>query len=366
MSSEVVSHKCPNCGASLNFSAEDQAIKCTACDSVFTTEEMEKYTKALAEFEKLQENPKEEADIGWNSFEGSGDLVEGKKSYKCDVCGGTIIAEESVAATHCPYCDSPALIAEQLSGAFKPDVIIPFAIKRQEMAERLKGFLKGKFLVPSIFRKSSRIEESSGIYVPFWLYDAKVHADIIYHATKVTMYKTEEEEVVETMHFRCHRGADLDFENIPADASVSTKDEYMDNIEPFNFKALKSFDGLYMAGYMADRFTVNADDCLPRVEERIKNSCKTELAKTLIGYTTQVPVSVKISNREKGDIKYAMMPVWLMATRYHGKVYEFAMNGQTGKVVGNPPISKARVFAFWLFMTVIFTLLGILGLYIFG
>lgn len=356
--SSVVSHKCPNCGSALNFSVADQAIKCVSCDSVFTQEEMAKYTELMKQYEEASAAEKggaqQTADIQWDTAMKEVYTLEGQNSYKCESCGGSIITDQSVAATRCPYCDNPALFPQQLTGMLKPDVIIPFAIQKNEMATRLKGFLKNKFLVPKVFRNDHRIEESSGVYVPFWLYDTNVHADLTYNATISTSYTSGDYEITETQHYICNRGGDFDFENIPADASVTMKDEYMDSIEPFDFNQMKDFDGMYMAGFMADKYTVTSDENIDRVNARVASTCQTELGKTVAPlYTTYYLTHSNISNREKGSVRYAMMPVWIMATRFRGKVYEFVMNGQTGKVVGAVPISFTRCLAMWGILTAV-------------
>ncbi len=356
---DVISHKCPNCGSALNYSAQDQAIKCVSCSSVFTEEEMQRYTKVLEEYDASETAAaSNDTELAWDTSAGVEMDMSGQKSYRCESCGGSIIVDENAAATKCPYCDNPAIFPAQLSGVLKPDVIIPFAIQKSEMASRLKKFLSGKFLVPKIFRDNHRIEQSSGVYVPFWLYDAKVQANIVYHAEIVNSYRSGDYQVTETRHYRCYRGGNVDFENVPADASETMKDEYMDSIEPFDFSGLKQFDGMYMAGFVADKYTVSSEDCLPRVNNRIERTCEDEFAKTLRGYSSYRSVSTSIRNRENGIVKYAMIPVWIMPTRYKGKVYEFVMNGQTGKVVGTVPISLARCAAFWGILTVVGTVIG--------
>lgn len=353
---EVVSHKCPNCGSALNYSVENQAIKCVSCDSVFSQEEMAKYTKLMDAYEAGESGERnEQSNLEWDRSTGEQLSLEGQKGYQCESCGGSIIVGEDVAATKCPYCDNPALFSQQLTGMLKPDVIIPFAIRKNEMKDRLKKFLRGKFLVPAVFRNDHRIEESSGVYVPFWLYNTDVHADVRYNATIVNSYRQGDYRVTETRHYLCRRGGDFDFENIPADASKTMKDEYMDSIEPFHFEEIKDFDGMYMAGFMADKYTVTAEENLERVNARVSSTCVSELSKTLTGYSSYYVTGSRVTNRSKGSVRYAMMPVWIMATRFKGKVYEFVMNGQTGKVVGTVPISLPRCLAMWGILTVIGT-----------
>ena len=44
--------------------------------------------------------------------------------------------------------------------------------------------------------------------------------------------------------------------------------------------------------------------------------------------------------------QYMMLPVWFMTYKYNGKIYEFAINGQTGKLAGTPPLDKNKLLRF--------------------
>ena len=82
---------------------------------------------------------------------------------------------------------------------------------------------------------------------------------------------------------------------------------------------------------------------LRRAKERMENSAVDSMASTVIGYETCIPTSRKVK-AVREDAAYALMPVWMLNTKYRGKDYLFAMNGQTGKIVGELPMSWGR---FW-------------------
>ncbi len=377
--SNVVSHKCPNCGSALNFSIDDGKLKCVSCASLYTEEEMKKYAEKLEKLaeekqktdvpdavdevyvdvdEEVEPEEKREGSISWGDTSDEMMETEGMNGYKCESCGGTIMAEEEQAATRCPYCDNPVVLPDKVGGMLKPDLIIPFAIKKNEMRTRMAGFLKKKFLIPKDFRSTNRIDNTTGIYVPFWFFDAKISASISYDATTTHSYTSGDYRITETKHYICQREGDIDFEKIPADASEAMKDEYMDSIEPFDYAGLKAFDPMYLAGFMADKYSVTREECMPRVVDRMHSSCQTEFGKTVRGYGSYHVTRSNIYNREEGKVLYAMLPVWLMSMRYKGKVYEFVMNGQTGKFVGDLPISIGRCAVMWAVLGTIFTLIA--------
>jgi hypothetical protein len=125
------------------------------------------------------------------------------------------------------------------------------------------------------------------------------------------------------------------------DGSKSIDDTLMESIEPFNMADSVDFQSAYLAGYYANKYDVDAAKGSPRANERIKNSTVTEFAKTIAGYTTVTPLSTNI-RVQCGGVRYALLPVWLLGSTWEGRSFIFAMNGQTGKLVGDLPLDKAE------------------------
>ena len=126
----------------------------------------------------------------------------------------------------------------------------------------------------------------------------------------------------------------------------------MESVEPYDFSQATDFQTAYLSGYFADKYDVNAEQSVGRANERIKNSTVDAFRDTVKGYETVTPeyTSVRLHN---GSTKYAFYPVWLMNTTYKGEKYTFAMNGQTGKFVGNLPTDKSKFWKFTLLITAI-------------
>ena len=121
----------------------------------------------------------------------------------------------------------------------------------------------------------------------------------------------------------------------------------MESIEPFDFSQAVDFQTAYLAGFMADKYDVNAEESIERANSRIKKSTEDAFAATVDGYTTVTPVASSI-NLQNGTSRYALFPVWILNTTWNGEKYTFAMNGQTGKLVGNLPLDKGA-YKRWLF-----------------
>ena len=134
---------------------------------------------------------------------------------------------------------------------------------------------------------------------------------------------------------------------MPVDGSTKMEDLLMESIEPYDFTGAVDFQTAYLAGFLADKYDVDSEQSIERANERIKKSTENAFASTVQGYSTVIPESTSI-RLQNGKAKYALYPVWLLNTTWNGKRYTFAMNGQTGKFVGDLPLDKGA-YTKWLF-----------------
>ena len=237
------------------------------------------------------------------------------------------------------------MIPGNLSGARKPDYIIPFAKTREDAVAALKKHYSHRPILPRSFMKDSHIQEVKGVYVPFWLFDARVEADMTFNATRSHSHTTSDEIITETDHYLVHRAGSLEFEKVPVDGASKMPDGHMDAIEPYDYSGLKPFSMSYLPGFLADKYDVSREDSSKRARERCASSTENALRETVLGYSTCVTTGKRV-NIHPGDVKYALLPVWLLSTQWQGKNFLFAMNGQTGKLIGDLPIDKKRLWGY--------------------
>lgn len=328
-------YKCPCCGGAIEFDSSLQKMKCPYCDTEFEMETLAGYDADL-QSDKADE-------INWGSTGGSewqSGEVDNLGMYVCDSCGGEIVADDTTAATSCPFCGNPVVMKGRLSGTLKPDYIIPFKLDKKAAKEALQKHYSGKRLLPKVFKDENHIDEIKGVYLPFWLYDADVNARLRYRATKVRKWSDDEYDYTETEHFSVQRGGNIGFEKIPVDGSTKVDDTLMESIEPYNFAEAVDFQSAYLAGYLADKYDVDSETSKTRANERVKKSTEDAFASTVEGYATVKTESCSI-DLKNGSAKYALYPVWLLNTTWNGKKYTFAMNAQTGKLVGDLPLDKS-------------------------
>ncbi len=344
MPEQVTNYQCPACGGPLHFVGASGKLECDYCDSKFDVSEIEalyqeKNAKAEDAFHGASEN---DAIKGWDDSDlTSWGLNEGMKAYSCPSCGAELICEETTSATSCPYCGNPTVVPGQFAGGLKPDYIIPFKLNQDQAQSQLRNFYRGKKFLPKVFSSENQIKEIKGIYVPFWLYDGTADADVNFEAQKIHQFRSGNYRVTETEVYDVHRAGTVPFEKIPVDASKKMPNEYMDAVEPFDYGELTTFSTAYLPGFLADRYDEDAKECAKRADLRAENTA-VEMMQTDVKNYDRVKALQKNVYLQRGKVHYALLPVYLLNTKWNGEEYLFAMNGQTGKFIGNLPIDKKK------------------------
>lgn len=366
MTTQITNYQCPACTGPLHFDGGSGKLECEYCGSAFEVAEIEalyaEKEAAAAEAGGKAEEKRvaEAAEEAWTpAFSADwGEDAAKMRAYNCPSCGAELICEETTAATACPYCGNPTVVPGQFAGTLRPDYVIPFRLDKEAAKTALKNHYRKKFFLPRAFSSGNHLEELKGVYVPFWLFDAEAEADCNFHATRSTTHQEGDYRVTVTEHFQVHRAGSMHFEHVPADASSKMPDDYMDSIEPFDYRELKPFSTAYLPGYLADKYDVTAQESTDRANKRCRATAIEVMRRDVHGYET---VSSEGSSvRLRGcKVHYALMPVWTLRTRWQGKDYLFMMNGQTGKMVGDLPMSKAKSLAIFGALSVLFSALAL-------
>jgi hypothetical protein len=245
----------------------------------------------------------------------------------------------------------------RLEGALRPDLVIPFKLDKQAAKAALLKHISGKILLPKCFKSENRIEQLQGVYVPFWLYDASSEGEARYHATRVRTWSDSNYTYTQTRHFAVHRAGGMSFEAIPVDGSTKMADDLMESIEPYDLSEAVDFETAYLAGYLADKYDLDQEATKERAYERIRYSTRQALRDTVSGYDTVTEQGADVQV-DAGRVRYALLPVWMLSSTYRGQRYIFAMNGQTGKMVGDLPMDKT---AFWLWFAGVSTAASVIA-----
>ena len=370
MPAQVTNYQCPGCTGPLHFVGASGKLECEYCGASYDVAEIEalyaeKEEKAAAAQQAAEEKAaaKKESSADGGDWDTSGfsddwgEEAEGMKAYSCPSCGAELICDESTAATSCPYCGNPTVVPGQFSGELRPDYIIPFKLSKEDAVKALKAHYKGKIFLPKSFTNENHVQEIRGIYVPFWMFDGEAEGDAHYEATRSHSYVSGDYEITETQHYDIYRAGSVAFEMVPVDALSKMPDDHMDSIEPYDYEDLNTFSTAYLPGFLADKYDVSVEESRERADTRCEGTLESALRASVMGYDTCVRLAGS-TNLTRGKVHYALMPVWMLNTKWQGKDFLFAMNGQTGKLVGDLPVSQGK---FWGLFAAIAAGLSIVG-----
>lgn len=317
--------KCGNCGGSMVYDPERKAMYCEHCDS-----------------------------------EDSENIMNGSDMASCVNCGAPMEVEKYTSATKCDHCGCYCVFEERVSGEYQPHLVLPFRTNKRMAKQYIKDAYCKNLFVPEDFLKDASLETIKGSYIPFWMYD--YHANYDYEGTgkKIRKWRSGNTEYTETSIYNVQRNMDIDFDKIPVDASEKMPDGVMDLMEPYDYGALEDFHAKYMAGFYGEYYNYSADALEPRAKDKAAKYSDRLLNQTLTGYASVNPTKKQLYLDPK-DRKYALLPIWHYVYKYRDKVYDFHVNGQSGKVVGNPPISNAKMVGYSIVMFLVLTAIAWLG-----
>ena len=381
MATQITNYQCPACTGPLHFLGETGRLECDYCGSSFDVAEIEalyaekerkaaeaaqkqEETEAAQKTAEAKDQPAAAGGSDWDTSglnEDWGTDADDMKAYSCPSCGAELLCDATTAATSCPYCGNPSVLPGQFAGILKPDFVLPFKLSKEDAIKALKKHYRKKPLLPSTFSKSNHLEEVKGVYVPFWMYDGAASGSVQFHATTVHKYTSGDYEITETSHYDVRRAGSIGFEKIPVDASSKMPDDYMDSIEPYDYTDLKPFSTAYLPGFLADKYDVSVENSRERADKRCAGSLVSALESTVSNYTTCNETSRDI-RLKRGKVHYALLPVWILNTKWEGKDFLFAMNGQTGKLVGNLPVSTKRVVGLFAAIAASLSAIGVTAL----
>lgn len=311
--------KCPSCGAQIIWDPAIEKFKCEYCSSEFTSEEL-----ISTQDNKTTQNTSTE------------ELI----SFKCSNCGAEIISDINTFSTFCVYCGSTAILKDKIKNEDTPDYIIPFKKTDIDAKNAYNELLKGKRLLPRKFRKAKMSEKIKGIYIPFWAYDITCNGDIKFDGIDIEKWEDDEYEYEKKEYYDVVVRGHYEYEKVLCDASRFFNDDLMDSISPFKLDELIKYNHAFLCGYLADKYDVSKEESYNIAKERSRNSC-ISVARRESHHDEEHYEGDNLTFNQ-GKTYHIYLPVYILNIPFKKKIYTFAMNGQTGKIIGNLPIGKIR------------------------
>lgn len=337
--------KCSGCGGNLIYEAGTEQLTCPQCGRKTPFSELDYAVDLTVPAE----------------FEGKDTAGNGKTTLSCVNCGAELETDDYTASTVCSYCGSPMLIESRFSGEALPAKILPFSFDKKKAQENFKTWKGSGFLTPASFKSSATMDKVKGVYVPYWLYDFEGNVSLKGTGARLSIERRGDEEIITRDDYAIDRNFEVGYENIPADAHHSLPEQELSVLTPYDFNALKAFAVPFLTGFYADRFSETAEELLPGVRRSVEEDAVLTSRALVMGYD-EINIMQTLVDMTKIDATYALLPVWALNFKYGGKNYPLYMNGQTGKIEGELPVSKGKLLLLgFIVFVIVFLITFLLG-----
>lgn len=344
---QASTYQCPNCRGMMSFDPTLGKLRCAHCGYVPADEgqtggqSIPVGSGPVQQRGATQHAKTVEDFLARAPWEVSADGTVNAVTYQCPSCAAEVVADQSVVSTECPYCGNVMLVSGTAQQEDIPDYVLPFSIERRDAEARMRQHFDHKWYLPKAFHAS--LEHIQGVYVPYHLYDYDVSGWANYLGKETeTHTDSEGHSHSVTYYYDVRRAGHARFTQVPVDGSSKMPDAHMDAISPFDFNKLRPFSADYVAGYLSEIADEDADECSPRAIARVKRSFEDDLAHDARQGIDSVEVRQHQTDVRETRRQYCMLPVWLMHCTWDSEQMLFAVNGETGKCIGNLPIDGGK------------------------
>lgn len=276
-------------------------------------------------------------------------------TVKCDSCGATSTLSKGIASDRCPFCASTLVIKTgTTSSLHKPQYVLPFQIDESKALSRFRQWLKDLWFAPSELKHyGDRADKLSGMYLPFWTFDC--HTISAYTGQRGVNYTqqvpvtrnqngktvTVMQTVTKTRWYPASGKVDHSFDDLLIEATTSLPKDRLRALEPWDTKQFVAYDDKFLSGFRTETYRVDLRSAYTEAKQRMTDHIHA-LVRQAIGGDQQLVHHVNTTYRDP-TFKHVLLPVWISAYRYKGKVYQILINARTGEVQGSRPYSAGKI-----------------------
>ena len=294
-------------------------------------------------------------------------------SVQCEACGASTDFSEDIHADECPFCGTKLVLDVSESRSIEPKSLLPFAITADEAKTYYKKWLKRLWFAPNKLKRFAKQERQlNGIYVPYWTFDCAAHTeysgergDVYYVRQRVRVktnngWVTREQSVPKIRWSRARGRVNNHFDDTLVYASDTLSPKVANELEPWDLNSLRPYQTEFLSGFRSELYQTELDDGFKIAQKRIHPAIVTSVRRDIGG--DQQRIRKLQTQYEKVSFKHLLLPYWIAGFRFHGKTYQFVVNGRSGEVQGDRPWSYIKIaFSLILALVLIVILLSIAG-----
>lgn len=323
--------KCPRCRGMMEFDPKEGKLRCLSCD----------YTEAVLARE--EENIcAEEQDFIYAERKGNHDWGVEKKTVHCESCGIEMIYDAADPLEECLYCGSSRIMEVSRESILAPDGVCVFELDAKQAAERFEQWSRKRWFCRKELKQSVQPKKFKGIFVPCWTFDTHTHTT--YDADYGVCYQRSKGAQVTNWGGCCGEYREFIDDQL-VDGSTRHEKELPNIIESFRIGENKTYRQEYLAGFAAERYSVDLKDAWEKAKESIFERLRRHVTNKILAlYHADEVENLKMTTvYNRIQYKLLLLPIWVVCFEVNGKRYRFTVNGQNGEVSGKVPVSPGKV-----------------------
>lgn len=332
---EETDRKCPCCGGVMDYDPQTGGLACPYCG----------HTEAIPVDETISETA-EELDLRSAEKLENCDWGVAKKTVICEACGAESVYDALEIASVCPFCGSNQVMEAADQSTMAPGGVVPFQVTDKQASELFKNWIKKKWFCPKLAKESAKAKHFKGVYLPYWTFDADTRSEYKgeYGKDRRTKGSDGTDKIVTDWYFT-HGTYDEKFDDELICATGKHSQSMLQGLEPYRTAENKAYKPEYVAGFAAERYALGIKDAWQMARESISYKLKGNIEGEIRGrYHADSVRNLQVHTIfDHLTYKYLLLPVWISSYKYKDKVYQFMVNGQTGKVSGKIPLSIPKI-----------------------
>jgi hypothetical protein len=289
------------------------------------------------------------------------------KNITCNKCAANFQLTPYSISSNCPYCNTPAIT--NFIKEITPKSLLPFELTHDKAQEKFKKWIGSLWFAPSKLKDYIEGNEKlQGYYLPHWTYDSDTQT--YYQGQKGVIYyvMVERTVIIEGRQRRVkQREARINwspvrgtvhksFDDITIGASKTISHSILNSLTPWDTTELIPFDERYLAGFEAEEYTIGLDNAFEYAKMKMSHIIQNDIRRDIGGDKQRIDTMQTTYSHT--TYKNVLFPIWTAQFRWKEKEYNYAINAQTGKIVGKRPYSTLKIT-----LLIIFTLLVLGGIF---
>jgi len=333
-----VGFPCVSCGAELLWDPDRDALGCEHCGASVPV-------------------PRAEGAIVERALESAGEAARGlgleARAVRCKACGARVLLGLAATAERCTFCGSANVLAQEANrNALRPESLIPLDVGRGAVEQGFRRWLARLWFRPTALRRV-RAREASGIYVPYWTFDAQVRsawsadAGYYYWVTQMVPVRVGGKVTLQPRQVRKIRWVpawgerDDAYDDLLVHASRGVPESLAAKLGGFDTAALVPYRPDYLAGWRAEEYELDLEGGWALAREEIVRTQQRRCAGDVPGDTHR---ALRVTSTIDGvRWKHVLLPFWTLSYDYAGKTYTVLIHGQSGRVEGYAPLSWLKI-----------------------